>query len=163
MAKRWQNRKGTSLRFRDLFEKGYDPLTIRYLLVSVRYRKQLNFTFDGLREAKAALDRIKEFVFRLSTARLKPGRNGKIAAAAEVARTAFEAALDDDLNTSGALGALFILIGECNVALTSGELQEDNRAEILDWLKIVDERLAIVPPMEHRRARRKDGRRGSGD
>ncbi len=141
--------KGNFFTLRDLFEKGYDPLTIRYLLVSVRYRKQLNFTFDGLREAKAALDRIKEFVFRLSTARLKPGRNGKIAAAAEAARTAFEAALDDDLNTSGALGALFILIGECNVALTAGELQEDNRAEILDWLKIVDERLAIVPPMEH--------------
>ncbi|HEY2380263.1 MAG TPA: cysteine--tRNA ligase [Terriglobia bacterium] len=141
--------KGNFFTLRDLMEKGYDPLSIRYLLVSVRYRKQLNFTFDGLKEAKAALDRIKEFVFRLGSAALKPGRNDKIAAAAAAAREAFEAALDDDLNTSGALGALFILIGECNVALAAGELQEDNRAEIQDWLKIVDERLAIVPPMEH--------------
>jgi cysteinyl-tRNA synthetase len=141
--------KGNFFTLRDLIEKGYDPLTIRYLLVSVRYRKQLNFTFDGLKEAKAALDRIKEFVFQLSTARLKAGRNDKISAATAEARDAFEAALDDDLNTSGALGALFILIGQVNRAQTSGELQEDNRAEILEWLKVVDERLAIIPPMEH--------------
>jgi len=141
--------KGNFFTLRDLLEKGYDPLTIRYLLVSVRYRKQLNFTLDGLKEAKAALDRIKEFVFRLTDATLKAGRNDKVSAATKTARDDFEAALDDDLNTSGALGALFILIGECNVALASGELQEDNRTEILDLLKIVDERLAIVPPMEH--------------
>ena len=141
--------KGNFFTLRDLLEKGYDPLTIRYLLVSVRYRKQLNFTFDGLKEAKTALDRIKEFVFRLTDATLKAGRNDRVGSATRTARDAFEAALDDDLNTSGALGALFILIGECNVALASGELQEDNRREILDLLKIVDERLAIVPPMEH--------------
>jgi cysteinyl-tRNA synthetase len=141
--------KGNFFTLRDLLEKGYDPLTIRYLLVSVRYRKQLNFTFDGLKEAKAALDRIKDFVFRLTTAKLQPGSNEKIAAATATARDAFEAALDDDLNTSGALGALFILIGECNVALASGDLREENRTEILDWLKVVDDRLAIVPKMEH--------------
>ena len=141
--------KGNFFTLRDLLEKGYDPLTIRYLLVSVRYRKQLNFTLDGLKEAKTALDRIKEFVFRLTDATLKAGRNDRVGSATRTARDAFEAALDDDLNTSGALGALFILIGECNVALASGELQEDNRTEILDLLKIVDERLAIVPPMEH--------------
>ena len=141
--------KNNFFTLRDLVEKGYDPLSIRYLLVSVRYRKQLNFTFDGLREAKAALDRIKEFVFRLTTANLKPGRNEKIAAATAAAVESFEAALDDDLNTSGALGALFILISECNVALASGDLQEDNRAGIQDFLKIVDDRLAIIPPMEH--------------
>jgi len=95
------------------------------------------------------LDRIKEFVFRLSTAKRKPGRNEKVATATATARESFEAALDDDLNTAGALGALFILIGECNIALDSGDLLEDNRAEILDWLKVVDERLAIIPPMEH--------------
>ena len=141
--------KGNFYTLRDLLEKGYDPLTIRYLLVSVRYRKQLNFTFDGLKEAKAALDRIKEFLFRLSSANLKTGRNEKVATATATARQSFEAALDDDLNTSGALGALFILIGECNIALASGDLQEDNRAEILDLIKIVDQRLAIIPPMEH--------------
>ena len=71
--------KGNFYTLRDLVEKGFEPLAIRYLLVSVRYRKQLNFTFDGLKDAKAALDRIKEFVFRLNTAKLKPGSNPTIA------------------------------------------------------------------------------------
>jgi cysteinyl-tRNA synthetase len=117
-------------------------------LVSVRYRKQLNFTLDGLREAKAALDRIKEFVFRLQSAKLKAGSNANIASAIAAARSEFEAALDDDLNTSGALGTLFVLISECNVALAAGELQEDDRQEIMKWLKVVDERLAIMPQVE---------------
>jgi cysteinyl-tRNA synthetase len=140
--------KGNFFTLRDLFDKGYEPLAIRYLLVSVRYRKQLNFTFEGLKEAKAALDRIKEFVFRLQAAKLQPGENPKIAGAISNARTQFEAALDDDLNTSAALAALFVLIGDCNIALGSGELQADNRAQILQWLREVDDRLAIIPPME---------------
>jgi cysteinyl-tRNA synthetase len=141
--------KGNFFTLRDLMEKGYEPLAIRYQLVSVRYRKQLNFTIDGLREARAALDRIKEFIFRLTSAKLKPGSNDRVAKFIATAREDFEASLDDDLNTSGALGALFVLIGECNVALAAGDLQADNRAEILKWLEVVDERLAIIPPVEH--------------
>src|SRR5215831_21152556 len=140
--------KGNFYTLRDLLEEGYDPLTIRYLLVSVRYRKQLNFTFDGLKEAKATLDRIKEFVFQLSTAKLKAGRNDKVAALITAAREQFEAALDDDLNTSAALAALLVLIKESNVALDEGELLQDDRTEIFQWLRVVDERLAIIPPME---------------
>jgi cysteinyl-tRNA synthetase len=140
--------KGNFFTLRDLLDKGYDPLTIRYLLVSVRYRKQLNFTFDGLREAKAALDRIKDFVFRLKTAHLPAGSDAAAAAAIVKARQDFEVALDDDLNTSAALAAVFVLISDGNVALARGALGEDDRAEILEWLKVVDERLAILPPME---------------
>jgi cysteinyl-tRNA synthetase len=140
--------KGNFFTLRDLLEKGYDALTIRYLLVSVRYRKQLNFTFDGLRDAKASLDRIKDFVFHLKSAKLQPGSNAGIAAAISRAREQFEAALDDDLNTSSALAALFILIGECNVALGNGELQQADRDAVLQWLQEVDDRLAIIPPVE---------------
>jgi len=140
--------KGNFFTLRDLLEKGYEPLAIRYLLVSVRYRKQLNFTFDGLREAKAALNRIKEFVFRLKSANIQPGTNTKAAGALAKAREEFEAAMDDDLNTSAALGALFVLIGESNVALSENRLQEDDRAAILKFLAEIDDRLAIIPPME---------------
>jgi cysteinyl-tRNA synthetase len=141
--------KGNFFTLRDLLDKGYDPLTIRYLLVSVRYRKQLNFSFEGLKEARAALDRIKEFLFRLKTSKLKPGNDPKLAAALATARQDFEASLDDDLNTSGALGAIFIFIGEANVAMAEERLFEDNRAEIQAWFKVIDDRLAIVPSMEH--------------
>src|SRR5215475_71842 len=116
--------KGNFFTLRDLLQKGYDPLAIRYLLVSVRYRKQLNFTLDGLRDAKNALDRIKEFLFRLQTAKLTPGNDPKLSAALETASQEFEAALDDDLNTSGALAAIFIFIGDANIAMAEGRLHE---------------------------------------
>ncbi len=141
--------KGNFFTLRDLLDKGYDPPTVRYLLVSVRYRKQLNFTFEGLKEARAALDRIKEFLFRLETAKLNPGSDPKTAAGLAEARKEFEASLDDDLNTSGSLGAIFIFIGEANVALAEGRLGEENRTEIKEWFRVIDDRLAIIPPMEH--------------
>src|SRR5215510_13699804 len=147
-AEKMAKSKGNFFTLRDLIDKGYDPLEIRYLLVSVRYRKQLNFTFDGLLVARNALDRIKEFRFRLASAKLKPGRSTKLAAMITTAREQFEAALDDDLNTSAALAALMELIKESNVALDTGELQEDDRVEINKWIDVVDERLAIIPPME---------------
>jgi len=140
--------KGNFFTLRDLIEKGYDPLEIRYLLVSVRYRKQLNFTFEGLRDAQNALDRIRQFLFRLRAANVRDGKNEKLAAAIRTARERFEAALDDDLNTSAALAAVFDLIKEANPALEAVELRADDRAEILKLFQVVDERLAIIPPME---------------
>jgi cysteinyl-tRNA synthetase len=140
--------KGNFYTLRNLLEEGYNPLEIRYLLLSVRYRKQLNFTFEGLRDARNALDRIKDFLFRLASANLKPGRSTKVAALITTAREQFEAALDDDLNTSAALAALLVLIKDSNLALDAGELMEGDRGEIFEWLRVVDERLAIIPPME---------------
>src|SRR5436190_5425617 len=140
--------KGNFYTLRDLLDKGYDALTIRYLLVSVRYRKQLNFTLEGLKEAQAALDRIKEFLFRLNTAKLQPGNDVILAARLAASREQFEAALDDDLNTSGALAAIFVLISDANIALEEGRLGEENRAEIQEWFKVIDARLGIVPEME---------------
>ena len=140
--------KGNFFTLRDLIEKGYDPLEIRYLLVSVRYRKQLNFTFEGLRDAKNSLDRIKGFMFRLTATNLRDGTNPKLAAAIATAREQFEAALDDDLNTSAALAAFWDLVREANVALDHGELRGADREEILKWFQVVDERLAVIPPLE---------------
>src|SRR5262249_14176752 len=140
--------KGNFFTLRDLIEKGYDPLEIRYLLVSVRYRKQLNFTFEGLRDAKNSLDRIKGFMFRMTATNLRDGTNPKLAAAIATAREQFEAALDDDLNTSAGLAAFWDLVREANVALDRGELRGADREEILKWFQVVDERLAIIPPLE---------------
>src|SRR5437867_2480019 len=147
-AEKMSKSKGNFYALRDLLDKGYDALTIRYLLVSVRYRKQLNFTLEGLKEAQAALDRIKEFLFRLNTAKLRPGNNATVAGRLAASREQFEAALDDDLNTSGALAAIFVLISDANIALEEGRLGEENRAEIQEWFKVIDARLGIVPAME---------------
>ena len=74
--------KGNFFTLRDLLEKGYEPLAIRYLLVSVRYRKQLNFTMDGLEEAQRPLGSHQGIrVPAEDAAKLKPGSNPKVAAA----------------------------------------------------------------------------------
>ncbi len=137
---------GNFFRLRDLLEKGFDPLAIRYLLVSVPYRRQLNFTFDGLHQARQSLDRIKDFLFRLRSTPVGTGESGELTDALGEARTKFEAGLDDDLNTAQALAAVFDLIRVSNTALDSGALWEDNRGAIQDWFVEVDRRLGIVPP-----------------
>jgi cysteinyl-tRNA synthetase len=140
--------KGNFFTLRDLLDRGYHPGAIRYLLVSVPYRKQMNFTFEGLLQAQRSLDRIKEFLFRLQSAQLKPGHNLVLSDLVARSSEQFDGALDDDLNTAQALAAVFELLRECNIALADGVLQEANRAEILKWFTVVDDRLAIIPPME---------------
>jgi cysteinyl-tRNA synthetase len=140
--------KGNFYTLRDLIDRGYDPLAIRYLLVSVPYRKQLNFTFEGLDAARSSLDRIKEFLFRLKSSKFKPGRNPAISAVLTTAGKQLDAALDDDLNTAQALAAVFGLIKEGNIALTDDALEEENRSEILQWFEVVEQRLGIVPTVE---------------
>ena len=133
---------------RDLLDRGHDALAIRYLLVSVPYRKQLNFTFDGLQQAERTLDRIKEFVFHLQTGKFEAGADPGISALLSASRGQFEAGLDDDLNTAQALAAVFELVRQSNIALSKGTLKEENRDDILKWFEIVDERLAIFPPLD---------------
>jgi cysteinyl-tRNA synthetase len=140
--------KGNFYTLRDLLEKGYDAQSIRYLLLKNQYRKQLNFTLDGLAEASLALRRIKDFLFRLESSTLAPGSEPEVSQAVATARQELEDGLDDDLNTSRALAAVFDLVRECNTALDREKLKEANRAEILQWFKEVDNRLAIVPAVE---------------
>jgi cysteinyl-tRNA synthetase len=100
---------------------------------------------DGLASAQSSLDRIKECVFRMKSSTLPEGTNPQLSAALSAAKAQFEAGLDDDLNTAQALGSIFVLIREINNALTEGRLHVENRNEILQWLSIVDDRLAIIP------------------
>jgi len=140
--------KGNFYTLRDLLEKGYTAQAIRYLLLSVQYRKQLNFTISGLEQAQRSLDRIREFIFRLKTAKLAAGSTTEMTQAVADSRNQFEAGLDDDLNTPEALGAVFQLIRTCNISLDKEQVREHDRAAILALLAEVDTRLAIVPVAE---------------
>jgi cysteinyl-tRNA synthetase len=137
--------KGNFFTLRDLLEKGYSAQAIRYLLLSVQYRKQLNFTTAGLEQAQRSLDRIKEFVFRLRTAKLTGGVTPELTQAVAAARSQLEAGLDDDLNTNEALAAVFNVIRSCNIALDKDQLREEDRTSVLAWFDEVDTRLAIIP------------------
>ncbi|HYY58556.1 MAG TPA: DALR domain-containing protein, partial [Pyrinomonadaceae bacterium] len=127
--------KGNYYTFRDLVAKGFSPLAIRYFLLSVPYRKQLNFTLEALRASETIVERLQDFRARLREARVEPGLNEQLRETARRALAKFEAGLDDDLNTSVALAAIHELTPEVNTAIRDHALLEDNKRELLDLLE----------------------------
>ena len=132
----------------DLLERGADMRAVRYLFLSVHYRKKLNFTFDSLADAGAALKRLDEMRFRLEHAGESGGGESPIPAAVERLETDFAAALADDLNASGALAALFVFVKEVNVAIEEGSLALGDKQRVLDALARVDRVLGVLDPAE---------------
>jgi cysteinyl-tRNA synthetase len=126
--------KGNFYTFRDVAAKGYSPVAVRYFLLSVPYRKQLNFTFEGLNAAGKTVEGLRDFRARLKEARTEPGHNPHLSETASRAFEGFEAGLDDDLNTSVALAALHNLSREVNTALADHAVREDNKRELLELL-----------------------------
>jgi cysteinyl-tRNA synthetase len=117
--------KGNFFTLPDLLAKGWSPRAIRYLLLSVPYRQKLNFTFDGLKAAASALERLDSLERRLAewakTAQTGAQAGGFLRKVKETKSDVF-AAFEDDFNTAAALGALFTFVGETNVDLEGGNL-----------------------------------------
>jgi cysteinyl-tRNA synthetase len=123
--------KGNYFTFRDVTARGFAPVAVRYFLLSVPYRKQLNFTFEALRGAEKTVMGLRDFRSRLKEARVDPGTNPNLAEAGARALKDFEAGMDDDLNTSVALAALHNLAREVNTAIDEHALREENKRELL--------------------------------
>jgi cysteinyl-tRNA synthetase len=136
--------EGNFYTLRDLLLKGYKASAIRFLLISVPYRQQLNFTFDGLAAETGAVERLRTFHQRLHAAATQPGRNELLAAEATRARENFSAALADDLNTARAKAAIFELVTAGNAALDSGTLGSENLPQILEVLSRFDEIFSVL-------------------
>ncbi|HUQ34344.1 MAG TPA: cysteine--tRNA ligase [Pyrinomonadaceae bacterium] len=126
--------KGNFYTFRDVAARGFAPVAVRYFLLSVPYRKQLNFTFEALRGAEKTVMGLRAFRSRLRDARVEQGANPSLEEAAARALRDFEAGMDDDLNTSVALAALHNLAREVNTAIDEHKLREDNKLELLALL-----------------------------
>ncbi|PYJ69996.1 MAG: cysteine--tRNA ligase, partial [Verrucomicrobia bacterium] len=116
----------------NLLEKGYTGREIRYALMRVHYRAPLNFTWDGMAEARESLGRIDEWLTRL---REKSQEANVRRSTSNVQRPThkFEEALDDDLNISAALGFLFESIRETNRAMDQNEMDAASANAWLDW------------------------------
>jgi cysteinyl-tRNA synthetase len=123
---------------RDLVLQGQKPSSIRFLLSSVPYRKQLNFTFDGLTQAANSIERLRNFKLRLETSQFPEGRNDAIAKIAETAIAGIESGMNDDLNTAQAMAAVFDMIRDANAAADAGELRKDDVPQLLEALKRFD-------------------------
>ena len=136
--------KGNYYTFRDVREKGFTAEGVRYFLLSVPFRKQLNFTFDALRGAEKTVAGLRYFRDRVSEAKCEPGSDSQIAAAIQAALRDFEAGMDDDLNTSVALAALHDLTREINTALARQSLRADNQQSVLAALARIDGVLNVI-------------------
>ena len=135
---------GNFFTLRDLLLKGHKPSSIRFLLASVPYRKQLNFTFDGLKQAAHSVERLRNFKSRVEMAQFASGRNQAIHDLAEQAKQQMRAGLEDDLNTAQALAAVFDLVRDANAAADRDELRQEDKAPLFETLRQFDEIFAVL-------------------
>jgi cysteinyl-tRNA synthetase len=144
---------GNFYTLRDLFAKGHKPSSIRYLLASVPYRRQLNFTMDGLQQAASSVERLRNFAARLRAEKFPAGESAAMVARAGEAVTQFEAGLEDDLNTAQALAAIFDLVRDANTAMDRGEFRTEDTAPVLDALARFDRIFAVLEDSDAGRLR----------
>jgi len=132
-GRRMSKSLGNYYTLRDVLAKGYAAGAVRYLLMATHYRQQLNFTFAGLDSARGALERYNDFIANLSD---YPGGDGggEAGAIIDKAKSAFEESLDDDLNISGALGAVFDFIRDINRLKADSRLSSAESDAVLDTI-----------------------------
>ncbi len=143
-GKKMSKSEGNFYTLRDLLLKGYKASAIRFLLISVPYGQQLNFTFEGLAAETGAVDRLRTFHQRLQVAPTIFGANPQLAAEAERASQNFCAALSNDLNTAEARAAIFELVRAGNAAMDAGNLGAENVPQIFAVLQRFDEIFAVL-------------------
>ncbi|MDY7093296.1 MAG: cysteine--tRNA ligase [Acidobacteriota bacterium] len=137
---------GNFYTLRELLEKGVDPRALRYLFLSVHYRQKLNFTFDSLGAASAALKRLDELRFRLEHAQEQGPSRPAVQEACEELLERFGDALADDLNMSRALAELFGFLKRINRAIEDKQMGEGDAARAQGALAEVDTVLGVLDP-----------------
>jgi cysteinyl-tRNA synthetase len=135
---------GNFYTLRDLVLKGHKPSSIRFLLASVPYRNQLNFTFDGLKQAAVSVERLRNFQARLTTGQFPEGKSPAMTDLARETSERLKAGMDDDLNTAQAQAAIFEMIRKVNAAIDAGQFRKDDAAPLLKSLHDFDELFAVL-------------------
>jgi cysteinyl-tRNA synthetase len=144
--KKMSKSAGNFFTLRDLLQKGYDPLVIRYLLISSHYRKLLNFSFDSLEMAGQALNRINNFIFALKNVQTPGPENSEVKELINASQNAFTENMADDFNISGALGVLFDFIHQVNLKMNV--VTQVDALLILKHMQKLDLVLGILPEHE---------------
>jgi len=144
---------GNFFTLRDLVLKGHKPSSIRFLLASVPYRHQLNFTFDGLKQAAVSVERLRNLRMRLATAHFPEGSKPSMAALARETVDRINEALDDDLNTAQAQAAVFEMVRKVNAAADAGEMKNDDVAPMLGALQKFDDIFAVLEDQDETKVR----------
>jgi len=148
-GKKMSKSEGNFYTLRDLLLKGYKASAIRLALISVPYRHQFNFTFDGLAEATSAIERLRTFRERLMTGKFATGESPEMQEAAKKAKAEYLEALANDLNTAEARAPIFELLRAANTAIDQGQFFAADRDAILSVLQDFD---AVFDVLEDRDA-----------
>ena len=147
-GKKMSKSLGNFFTLRDLLDRGYSGREIRYVLISTSYRQALNFTFDSLQAARAALARLDEFRKRLEATAGASREEAPLPVWADTAKMQFAAALDDDLNISGALGSVFDMVHVGNKALDDGAVSAGQAWSTLALFEGFDTVLGLLRPRD---------------
>ncbi len=146
--------EGNFYTLRDLLLKGYKASAIRLALISVPYRHQLNFTFEGLTEATNAIDRLRTFHQRLAQGVFEAGETEAIQVAAHAARAGFFSAMANDLNTADARAPIFDLLRTANTAMDRGQFKAGDRDVVLQVLGDFDAVFDVIQDRDDEPLRR---------
>jgi cysteinyl-tRNA synthetase len=135
---------GNFFTLRDLVLKGHKPSSIRFLLASVPYRNQLNFTFHGLKQAAVSVERLRNFQLRLTGGQFSAGATPGMADLARETAERMREGMDDDLNTAQAQAAIFDMVRKANAAIDAGQFKKDDVPALLAVLQSFDGLFAVL-------------------
>jgi len=135
---------GNFYTLRDVLSKGYKPMALRYLLLSTHYRGQLNFTFEALASAGEAVEKLRNLAELLKETSEKESSAESCAGEIEKSKKEFDSALEDDLNISGALAALFSFAKEMNRRIAENSLSSADAKQALSVLMKFDSVLGVI-------------------
>jgi len=132
----------------EVVANGVPARALRLALISAHYRMGLSFGDDSLTAASAAIERLDALLASLAAYRSEGADDPTLTALLDGARAGFEAALDDDMNISPALAALFDLVRELNRRIEGRVLSTADAGRAAAFLHDLDRVLAIMPPAE---------------
>ena len=136
---------GNFYTLRDLLQKGYTGMEVRYMLMHIHYRTQLNFTFEGLEGARNSLARLNDFLARMQELANPSIASTEVAhACLKKAMHQFCEAMADDLNISVALAACFDLMHEINIYVAQGKLGPGDAMEVLYTFEQLNRVLGVL-------------------
>ena len=137
---------GNFVTLRELLDEGYDPASIRHLLISSHYRGELNFTRKGLQASGSAVQRLLDFEHRLEEVSINDlAKESQLPDLARSALDSFKMAMDNDFNSADALAAIFILVSEVNAELDlHPAIIGADRDQVLNALRSMDGVLGLL-------------------
>ena len=134
---------GNVFTVRDILDEGHRASALRYVLLSTHYRKQLRFTWESLAQAEEALRRLMDCLGRLAAVHTD-GLHDAIADRVARAKEMFAGKMSEDLNTPGALGAVFELVRDINAAIDAGELGSGDVPVVQEAFDVFDRVLGVI-------------------